>query len=133
MRALIVGAGIAGPVTAMALQQVGFEPVIVEAHARGDAEVGSYLTVTPNGLDALAAIGALEAAVAIGSPTRRNVMRDDGWRILGDLPLGTPLADGTPALTLKRSRLARRLADLAIERGIRVIEGRRLVTAERAG
>ena len=91
MRALIVGAGIAGPVTAMALQQVGIEPVIVEAHARGDAEVGSYLTVTPNGLDALAAVGALDAATAIGSPTRRNVMRDDAWRILGDLPLGTPL------------------------------------------
>ena len=107
MRALIVGAGIAGPVTAMALQQVGIEPVIVEAHARGDAEVGSYLTVTPNGLDALAAVDALDAATAIGSPTRRNVMRDDAWRVLGDLPLGTPLADGTPALTLKRSRLAR--------------------------
>src|SRR6188508_1254165 len=110
MRALIVGGGIAGPATAMALQQVGIEASIVEAHLRGDAEIGSYLTVTPNGLDALAAIDALDLAVAIGSPTRRNVMRDDAWRILGELPLGTPLADGTPALTLKRSRLARRLA-----------------------
>ena len=123
MRALIVGAGIAGPVTAMALQQAGIEAVVVEAHPRGDADVGSYLTVTPNGLDALAAVGALPVAVEIGSPTRDNVMRDDAWRLLGTLPLGTPLADGTPALTLKRSRLARGLTDLAVSRGIRSDRG----------
>ena len=133
MHALIIGAGIAGPATAMALQQVGIDATVVEAHQHGDAEVGSYLTVTPNGLDALAAIGALSLAVEIGSPTRDNVMRDDAWRVLGRLPLGAPLADGTPALTLKRSRLARRLADLATERGVRLVEGRRFVSARRVG
>jgi 2-polyprenyl-6-methoxyphenol hydroxylase-like FAD-dependent oxidoreductase len=133
MRALIIGAGIAGPVTAMALQRVGIDAVIVEAHARAEDDIGSYLTVTPNGLDALAAIEALDVAVAIGSPTRRNVMRDDRWKVLGDLPLGSPLDDGTPALTLKRSRLARRLTDRAVARGVRLIEGRRLVGAKRTG
>ena len=54
MRALIVGAGVAGPVTAMALQQAGIEAVVVEAHAAGRGDVGSYFTVSPNGLDALA-------------------------------------------------------------------------------
>ena len=51
MRALIIGAGIAGPVAAMALQRVGIDAVIVEAHARTDADIGSYMTVTANGLD----------------------------------------------------------------------------------
>src|SRR5436190_12324217 len=106
MRALIIGAGVAGPVTAMALQKAGIEASVVEAHPRGDGEVGSYFTISPNGLDALAAVDALAVAVAEGSPTLRNVMRNSGGRVLGDLPLGAPLADGTPALTMKRSRLA---------------------------
>jgi 2-polyprenyl-6-methoxyphenol hydroxylase-like FAD-dependent oxidoreductase len=132
MKALIVGGGIAGPVTAMALRRVGVAATIIESHPRGDAEVGSYLTLTPNGLDALRAIDALDVAVAIGSPTRRNVMRDADWRPLGELPLGAPLDDGTAALTLKRSRLARRLLDCAVERGIPLIEGRRVVGIESA-
>ena len=70
------------------------------------ARSGSYFTVSPNGLDALAAIDALAVAAAEGFPTRRNVMRNSAGAVLGDLPLGTPLADGTPALTMKRSRFA---------------------------
>jgi 2-polyprenyl-6-methoxyphenol hydroxylase-like FAD-dependent oxidoreductase len=133
MHALVVGAGVAGPVTAMALQKVGIETVIVEAHPRNDGEVGSYFTVSPNGLDALAAVGALPVAVAEGFPTRRNVMRNSAGKVLGDLPLGSPLADGTPALTMKRSRLATRLADEAVRRGIRIDFGRRLTGVEASG
>ena len=117
MRALIIGAGVAGPATAMALQKAGFEAVIVEAHQRDRGDVGSYFTVSPNGLDALAAIDALAIATREGFPTRRNVMRNAHGSVLGDLPLGTPLADGTPALTMKRSRLAAALADEAVRRG----------------
>jgi 2-polyprenyl-6-methoxyphenol hydroxylase-like FAD-dependent oxidoreductase len=48
-------------------------------------------------------------------------------------PLGAPLADGTPALTMKRSRLAVALADEAVRRGIRVDFGRRLRSIESDG
>src|SRR4029078_9503271 len=51
-------------------------------------------------------------------------MRNSAAHELGALPLGAPLADGTPALTLKRSRLAMALADEAVRRGIRVDFGR---------
>ena len=117
MRALIIGAGVAGPVTAMALQRAGFDASVVEAHPRTDADVGSYFTVSPNGLDALAAIDALPVAQAIGFPHRRSVMRNGAGGILGEMTLGAPLADGTPALTMKRTRLARGLADEAERRG----------------
>lgn len=133
MRALIIGAGIAGPVTAMALQKAGIESVVVETHKRDDGEIGSYFTVSPNGLDALAAIDAMGVAAADGFPTRRNVMRNSARGVLGDLPLGSPLADGTPALTMKRSRLAVGLAEEARRRGIEIQYGRRLVSAERDG
>jgi 2-polyprenyl-6-methoxyphenol hydroxylase-like FAD-dependent oxidoreductase len=133
MEALIVGGGIAGPVTAMALRQMGIEARVFEAHRRRDGEVGSYFTVTPNGLDALAAVGALHCAVRTGFPTRRNIMRNSAGKALGELPLGAPLADGTPALTLKRSRLALSLLEEAETRGIPVEHGRRLVDATRVG
>ena len=62
MRVLIVGAGVAGPVTAMALQQVGIEAAIFESYPPSDGEVGSYFTLTANGLEGLRAIGARELA-----------------------------------------------------------------------
>jgi 2-polyprenyl-6-methoxyphenol hydroxylase-like FAD-dependent oxidoreductase len=116
-------------VTAMALQRAGIEATIFEAYPRTDADVGSYLTVSPNGLDALDAVGALPLVTEVGIPTRRNVLWDANGRRLGAARLGTPMTDGTLAQTLKRARLTRVLLDEAIRRGIPVEFGRRLVDA----
>src|SRR5688572_13408773 len=129
-RALIIGGGIAGPTAAMALQRVGIEPTVYEAHPRSSAEVGSYLTVTPNGLAALRAVGAHHAAVAAGFPTRENVLYGADGQRLGAVPLGAPLPDGTVSQSLKRARLSRALEDEAIRRGVRVEYGKRLTGAE---
>ena len=90
MDALIVGAGVAGPVTAMALQRAGITAKIVEAHDAEGGDAGSYFTISPNGLDALDAIDALPVAIREGFPTRRNVMRGSSGRVLGEIPLGAP-------------------------------------------
>ena len=100
MKAIVVGAGVAGPVAAMALQRAGIEVVVHESHAPADGEVGSWFTVTPNGLDALDAVGSLHLAREIGLPTRANIVLGATGRELGRLPLGRPLSDGTPALTM---------------------------------
>lgn len=127
MHALIVGGGIAGPVTALALQQAGIESTIFEAHAPAEAAVGSYFTVTANGMDALGAVGALDIATEAGFPTRHNVLWNHAGRRLATLPLDSSLPGSPAARTLKRSRLARLLQDEAVRRGIR-IEFRRRVT-----
>jgi 2-polyprenyl-6-methoxyphenol hydroxylase-like FAD-dependent oxidoreductase len=129
MHVLIAGGGIAGSVTAMALQQAGIEATIFESHPRADAEVGSYFTVSPNGLDALDAIGVLALVKPRGLPTRRNVLIDANGKRLGVTGLGNPLPDGTVAQTLKRATLTRLLQDEAVRRGIRVEFGRRVVDA----
>src|SRR6476659_7684183 len=126
MNVLIAGGGVAGSVTAMALQQAGIESTIYEAHARTDREVGSYFTISPNGLDALDAVGALGLAKSAGLATRRNVLWTADGKRLGTPWLGEPLADGTPALTMKRARLNRLLMDEAERRGIRIEYGRAL-------
>ena len=126
MHVLIAGGGVAGSVTAMALQQAGIQATIFEAHPPTEAEIGSYFTISPNGLDALDAVGALHLVTAAAYPTRRTVLWDAGGHRLGAPGLGGQLPDGTVAQTIKRARLTRILLDEAIRRGIPVEFGRRL-------
>ena len=130
VKALIAGGGVAGPVTAMALQRAGIEAVVYEAHVPGDGEAGSYLTVATNGLDALRAIDADKPVLAAGFPTPTNVLLSGGGRRLGAVSNGGTLPDGTVSHTVKRARLYRALHDEAAARGIRTEPGRRLVGAE---
>jgi 2-polyprenyl-6-methoxyphenol hydroxylase-like FAD-dependent oxidoreductase len=124
---------VAGPATALALQQVGIEAVVLEARDRAATEAGSYLTIAPNGLDALAAIGCLDLARGLGFPSRRNTMLGATGRRLGSITLGTPLADGTPALTMKRPQLTRALMDEAARRGIEVRYAARVASVHTEG
>lgn len=130
MRALIIGAGLAGPVAAMALQRVGVEAVVFEAYQPTDPDVGSYVTVTANGLAGLKAIDALEVATTIGFPTRRNVLWNQDGRHLASLPLDSTLPGSVAAHTIKRSRLARALQDELVQREIPIEFGRRFATAD---
>jgi 2-polyprenyl-6-methoxyphenol hydroxylase-like FAD-dependent oxidoreductase len=129
LTALIIGGGVAGPTLALALQRVGVEPVVFEAYPRSARDVGSYFTIAPNGLAALRLLDALDLARAIGIPTRKNVLWNERGRRLAEIPLGAPLADGTPALTTKRAALARALQEEALRREVRVEFGKRLVDA----
>ena len=71
MKAVIVGGGVAGPAVGMALHRAGIESVLLERRPLADPETGSYLTVSPNGLDALAAIVHPHAHVALlGCPAQ---------------------------------------------------------------
>jgi 2-polyprenyl-6-methoxyphenol hydroxylase-like FAD-dependent oxidoreductase len=130
MKALIIGGGVAGPVTAMALQRAGIEAAVYEAHVPTDGEAGSYLTVATNGLDALRAIGADGPVLAAGFPTPTNLLLGATGRRLGAVSNGGVLADGTVSHTIRRARLYQALDDEAAARGIRVEHGRRLVGAE---
>src|ERR671938_410352 len=124
--ALIIGGGIAGPATARALQRAGFEPIVFEAYPRTSPEIGSYFTITPNGLSILRTLDALHLATAIGVPTRTNALWNERGQRLASIPLGQPLADGTVSQTIKRSRLGRLLQDEAMRRGVRIEFGKRL-------
>jgi FAD-dependent urate hydroxylase len=132
VKALIAGGGIAGPVTAMALQRAGIDAEVYEAHAPGTGDAGSYLTVASNGLDALRAVGADKPVLAAGFPTPVNVLLSGTGRRLGTVGNGGRLADGTVSHTIKRARLYQALHEEAAGRGIRVEHGKRLAGAEPA-
>jgi FAD-dependent urate hydroxylase len=129
-RALVIGGGIAGPVTAMALRRAGIDAAVYEAQARTADDGGSYLTVATNGLDALRAIGADRPVLAEGFPTPSNVLLSGTGKRLGTVSNGGTLPDGTTSHTIKRARLYRTLHRQAADRGVPVEFGKRLVAAE---
>jgi FAD-dependent urate hydroxylase len=67
-KALIIGGGIAGSVSAMAMQRAGIDAVVYEAHVPPTEEVGLYLTVATNGLDALRPLKPINLCWSWASP-----------------------------------------------------------------
>jgi 2-polyprenyl-6-methoxyphenol hydroxylase-like FAD-dependent oxidoreductase len=131
MKALIIGGGIAGPVTAMALRKAGIEATVYEAYGRSAGlEVGAFLTVAVNGLDALRTLDACQPVLDAGFPTRTMTFRSGTGRHLGEMPIGGELADGTMTSTIRRTDLYRVLHEQAAARGIVTEHGKRLVAAD---
>lgn len=127
MKALIIGGGIGGPVTAAALRRAGIEAVVYEAHAGPGDDIGAFLTLAPNGLAALRTVGMLGAARdAAAFPTTRIEFVNGAGRRLGALPDGS---DEGPAelrtVTVNRGALQRALAEAAQGQGIRIEYGKR--------
>ena len=134
MRALIIGAGMAGPVTAMALQQAGIE----RRHRRGASADGRRGRVVLHGL-AQRARRAGGGRCAAGRPGHR--LADIAATscatalagVLGDMPLGYAArgrdAGADDEALAARTRPRRR----GRARGIRIDYGRRLVDATRVG
>jgi 2-polyprenyl-6-methoxyphenol hydroxylase-like FAD-dependent oxidoreductase len=124
-RAIVVGGGVAGPVAAMALQRAGIEATVHEAHAGPAGDVGAWLGLQVNGLDALRAIGAEQAVADVGFPTPVIEFRSWTGKVLGALPTSGP--GGNVGLSMRRSDLYRALHAEALRRDVQVRYGSRLV------
>jgi 2-polyprenyl-6-methoxyphenol hydroxylase-like FAD-dependent oxidoreductase len=125
--ALVIGGGIAGPVTALALARAGIQATVYEAHPSASDGVGAMLSLAPNGLDALRIIGADKTVQAIGQPVPGVVMADGSGNQLAEFG-GFPGLPATHALA--RADLFRALADHAKADGATIEYGKRLITAE---
>ena len=122
-KVLIAGGGVAGAATALALHRAGITAVVHEAHASGGDDAGAFLTVMANGMAALEEIGAGPAVVAASYPAAAvELFNAEGAHLQHRTIEG-------PARTLSRAALYRVLQDLAVERGIPVVHGRRLTDA----
>lgn len=126
MRVLVVGGGVAGSATALAARRAGFGATVLERRERVDPTEGSWITLAPNGVDVLEHLGLLDAARAVGWAGRTNRLFDTHGRLLGEVPLGTPLADGTVALTMRRSAVAALIAEAATAAGAELVLGARV-------
>jgi 2-polyprenyl-6-methoxyphenol hydroxylase-like FAD-dependent oxidoreductase len=129
---VVVGGGIAGTVTAIALHKAGLTPVVHEAYERDADERGAFLTIGVNGLQALRVLDMDPTALA-GHPTPTMALANGAGRHLGDLPLGGPTPDGISSTTIRRADLYAALRAEAHRRGIDIRYGKRLVSVQHAG
>jgi 2-polyprenyl-6-methoxyphenol hydroxylase-like FAD-dependent oxidoreductase len=120
--ALIVGAGIAGPVLAMFLQRAGITPVIYEGRPAPDDEAGAFLNLAPNGAAVLRTLGVAEEALGAGTPTTSIAFLNHRGKQLGENPEATTL--------IKRGLLNRALREQAARRGVAIEFGKRLKAIE---
>ena len=122
--ALIAGGGIAGPIAGIALTQAGIEVTVYEAYQSSASGVGGALSIAPNGLDALDAIGAGDTVRRVGTPITSIVLQSWTGRTLAEF--GTP--PGMPTMQfVSRSDLYCSLGEEAHSRGVRIVRGKRLV------
>jgi 2-polyprenyl-6-methoxyphenol hydroxylase-like FAD-dependent oxidoreductase len=128
--ALVIGGGIAGPVTAMALHRAGIEAGVYEGHDGLAAGIGGMLGLAPNGLAALSIVGIEQQVRAAAEPVPSMVMRSWTGKKLAEF--GDPA--GPPVLhTVWRADLTELLYQEAVSRGIKFEFGKRLARLEETG
>lgn len=109
MHALVIGGGVAGPATAVALRSIGVDVTICEARPAEDKDVGLWVMIAPNGLAALDALG-----------LEQTVLRESLAGAVG--PSGFA--------PMRRAELYRLLREAAVASGARIEHDRRLVAAD---
>ncbi|MEU4829483.1 NAD(P)/FAD-dependent oxidoreductase [Streptosporangium sp. NPDC023615] len=133
MRVIVVGGGVAGTVSAIALRRIGAEVTVYEAYADPGGQVGSFVSLAVNGLRALESLGCLEAVRRAGFDVARQRLWSASGRLLGDVPRGRLSGDRMRSITLMRGDLVATLREHALRAGATVVTGERLVDAARAG
>ncbi|MBO0685934.1 MAG: FAD-dependent monooxygenase, partial [Candidatus Dormibacteraeota bacterium] len=120
--ALVIGGGIAGPVTAAALCKAGIPATVYEAYPAPSRGIGGALALAPNGLNALSIVGAREAVRDASIPITRSVMSVGASRVV--MPM---LRDLPPLSVIERGDLHRILREAAAAAGVQFEWGKRLV------
>jgi FAD-dependent urate hydroxylase len=133
MNVIVAGGGIAGPVTAMALQRAGIDAIVREAYDAPPDQSGLFLNLATNGLDALRAIDVDIARHADAWPIPHLAFFNGAGKSLGRITNGISLPDGTASICIRRDTLQRALAKEATDRGLDVTYGKRLVNVDDRG
>lgn len=133
MHVVIIGAGIAGPVMAVALQKAGIESTVYEAHQQSAENRGLFLALGVNGMRALDELELLAPVLRAPTiPTPRLEFQNASGRSLGTVSNGW-LRAGTPSVTISRGALQGALAAAARRAGVPFRYGKRLVDYQSAG
>jgi 2-polyprenyl-6-methoxyphenol hydroxylase-like FAD-dependent oxidoreductase len=107
---LVIGAGISGLGTAVALQRLGHDVNVIEE--RADTTSGAGISIWPNALAALDEIGLGDAVREVGGRVTAGALRwRDGAWLRHPSPQRLVKALGEPLVVIRRSALTRVLTD----------------------
>ena len=129
MNVIVVGGGVAGAASALALRRLGVEVTVYEAYAEPAGRTGSFLSLASNGLRVLRTLGVLEQVQRAGIDVPGQRMWSSSGKLLGDVPRGRLSGDELHSVTLMRGDLVGALRAEAVAAGAVVVTGERLVDA----
>lgn len=131
-KALIIGGGIAGPVTAILLRRAGIEAQIFEAWPYSTG-IGGGLQIAPNGMHVMEELGLSRELIARGSVAESfDFCAQDGQR-LGSINRDMERRFGQPAVNMCRATLNEILIDKAWCSHAELYFEKRLVSIEDRG
>ncbi|MEV4450443.1 FAD-dependent oxidoreductase [Streptomyces mirabilis] len=127
---IVIGGGIAGTATALALHKAGFGVTVYEAHPESAEDIGAFLTLASNGMRALAQIDASAAVTEVGFPLRAMSVLDAAGTEVARMPLGEAHDPLLAYRCLRRGEFNAALQAEAARRGIELRRGTRLASVE---
>jgi 2-polyprenyl-6-methoxyphenol hydroxylase-like FAD-dependent oxidoreductase len=111
-KALIIGAGIAGPVTAILLKQAGFEAAVYEAWSYSNG-IGGGLQIAPNGMHVLAEAGVAAELIQGGAVCEAIDFYAQAGSRLGSVNRNMMQRFGQPSVNMRRAFLNEVVVDKA--------------------
>ena len=128
-KAIIIGAGIAGPVTAIFLKRNGIDAEVFEAWPRSTG-IGGGLQIAPNGMHVLAEIGVADEMIRRGSIAEAFDFYSQAGVKLGSVNQNMAQRFGQPAVNMCRATLNEAILAKARCENIAVTFEKRLVSIE---
>ena len=128
-KALVIGAGIAGPITAILLKRAGIDAEIFEAWPRSTG-IGGGLQIAPNGMHVLAEAGLASDMIRRGAVAEAIEFYSQSGAKLGTVNRNMKERFGQPAVNMRRSVLNEAVLAKADTADIEVSFEKRLVRIE---
>lgn len=115
MKALIIGAGIGGLVTAMELAKIGVEPLVFES-VRHIKPLGVGINVQPHSVRRLDELGLMEALLDLGVATCEQAFFNHFGQHICTEPRGLAAGAKWPQISIHRGQMQLALLEIARER-----------------
>jgi len=128
-KALIIGAGIAGPVTALFLKRIGYEAAVYEAWSYSTG-IGGGLQIAPNGMHVLAELGIADDIIRDGEISESFDFFSRKGKWLASIHQNMQARFGQPAVNMRRGMLNETLVDKAWSASVEVHFDKRLARIE---
>ncbi|MFF0270468.1 FAD-dependent oxidoreductase [Kribbella sp. NPDC004536] len=129
-KALVVGAGVAGPAVATLLTRSGWDAPVFEARSEPDPFAGLFLNVAVNGRRVLSTLGFAERLLSDAHPAPRMAMWSGRGKQLGTVPNGPAERPEDGGVVVRRSWLHQVVREGAEQAGVKITNGRRLTEIE---
>ena len=128
-KALIIGAGIAGPATALFLRRIGYEAAVYEAWSYSIG-IGGGLQIAPNGMHVLAELGISDDIIRGGEISESFDFYSRRGKRLAAIGENMQARFGQPAVNMRRALLNEMLVDKAWGASVEVHFDKRLARIE---